>query len=210
MQASILRILDANANRAREALRVIEDYARFSLDDKQLCAELKRLRHDLTQTLAPVVSEAILHRDTPRDVGTDTKTDAEMQRSGVFVVITAAGKRLGEALRVLEEYLKIDRPEAAREVEAIRYRFYDMELRIARTLRRRDLFERVRLYVLITESLCRRSWLETAEQAIAGGAAVRRGAPVAETAPAVDVNAGAVENATGNVQPTTPVLNGSL
>src|SRR4051794_4807942 len=32
----VLRLLDANANRAREALRVVEDYARFVLDDGDL------------------------------------------------------------------------------------------------------------------------------------------------------------------------------
>ena len=32
----LLRLLDANANRAREALRVLEDYARFVLDDADL------------------------------------------------------------------------------------------------------------------------------------------------------------------------------
>ncbi len=43
----VLRILDANLNRAREALRVVEDYARFVLNDDALCGELKQLRHDL-------------------------------------------------------------------------------------------------------------------------------------------------------------------
>ena len=44
---STARILDASANRAREALRVMEDAARFLLNDPQLTAALKRLRHDL-------------------------------------------------------------------------------------------------------------------------------------------------------------------
>jgi len=42
-----LRIIDANANRAREALRVMEDAARFILNHQPLCAALKSLRHDL-------------------------------------------------------------------------------------------------------------------------------------------------------------------
>ncbi|MGO9113211.1 MAG: hypothetical protein ACLP9L_28590 [Thermoguttaceae bacterium] len=32
-QMALLRILDAAANRAREGLRVIEDWVRFALDD---------------------------------------------------------------------------------------------------------------------------------------------------------------------------------
>ena len=37
---SVLRLIDANANRAREALRVMEDAARFLLDDAELAGEL--------------------------------------------------------------------------------------------------------------------------------------------------------------------------
>src|SRR5436190_2119069 len=36
MNGPLLRLLDANANRAREALRVLEDYARFVLDDPSI------------------------------------------------------------------------------------------------------------------------------------------------------------------------------
>ena len=35
MNGPLLRLLDANANRAREALRVLEDYTRFVLNDKR-------------------------------------------------------------------------------------------------------------------------------------------------------------------------------
>ena len=76
MNGPVLRILDANFNRAREALRVIEDYARFVLDDQQVCASLKQLRHDLVEATSRFSSDAILHRDTPGDVGTTTKTSA--------------------------------------------------------------------------------------------------------------------------------------
>src|ERR1041384_8380909 len=130
MSPSVLRLLDANANRAREALRVIEDHARFILNDQNLCAALKQLRHDLTSPLNPFVSDAILHRDTPNDVGTGIKTDAESHRDDVAHVVTAAGKRLGEALRCLEEFAKTADPGAASAIEQIRYRFYDFEQRI--------------------------------------------------------------------------------
>ena len=45
-------------------------------------------------------------------------------------VLTAAGKRVGEALRAIEEFLKTVAPDEARRVEAARYRFYDFELRV--------------------------------------------------------------------------------
>jgi thiamine-phosphate pyrophosphorylase len=86
-------------------------------------------------------------------------------------VVTAAGKRLGEALRAVEEFLKTLAPGDAAKVEALRYRFYDAERRVALTLRPvAGRFADVRLYVLVTESLCRRPWLEAAEAAVLGGA----------------------------------------
>ena len=171
MSAPVLRILDANANRAREALRVIEDYARFALNDKALCEALKHLRHDLTAALAPLLPDAILHRDTPNDVGTDTKTPAELTRDDAAHVVTAAGKRLGEALRSLEEFSKTVSPPTAAALEQLRYRFYNTEAAVARTLHPpATRFDHVRLYVLITESACKRPWLDVAREALLGGA----------------------------------------
>lgn len=165
-----MRILDANANRAREALRVLEDYARFALNHDELSGALKEVRHGLASATSELLAEAILHRDTPGDVGTDNKTASEARREDLAAVVTAAGKRLGEAMRVIEEILKTENPVQAATVEKLRYRFYDLEQKIARTLNPADRFAHVRLYVLITESICKRPWLEAAEQAILGGA----------------------------------------
>jgi thiamine-phosphate pyrophosphorylase len=166
----ILRLIDANANRAREALRVMEDYARFILDADEISAEIKNLRHDLSQTLAPWLAEAILHRDTQGDVGTTIKTAGEQSRAGPPAVVTAAGKRAGEALRAIEEFLKIANPTDAAKIETLRYRLYPIEQKLSLTFRPADRLANVRLYVLITESACKRPWLETAELAIQGGA----------------------------------------
>lgn len=171
MNGPLLRLLDANANRAREALRVLEDYARFVIDDAAMSMALKELRHDLAGATRAFVGEAVLYRDTPGDVGTDNKTPAELKRADVRDIVTAAGKRLGEALRAIEEYLKALSPPDAARVESIRYRFYDVEHRLAFSLAPcGGRFDGVLLYVLVTESVCRRPWLEAAEEAILGGA----------------------------------------
>jgi thiamine-phosphate pyrophosphorylase len=169
MNGPVLRLLDANANRAREALRVAEDYARFVLDDDALSGRLKELRHELTRCVSPYLPAAILHRDTPGDVGTDNKTQAEGIRQDLAAVVTAAGKRLGEALRVIEEVLKTQSRMEALSVEALRYQWYAIEQAVHLTFRP-GRFSAVALYVLVTESVCRRPWLEAAAQAIAGGA----------------------------------------
>src|SRR5678815_1018977 len=103
MNGPVLRLLDANANRAREALRVVEDYARFVLDDAATSGALKEIRHDLATVLRPTVAEAILYRDTPGDVGTGNKTATESKREDVSDVVTAAGKRLGLSLIHISE-----------------------------------------------------------------------------------------------------------
>ena len=43
----MLRLLDANLNRAAEGLRVADDLARFVLDDAGLSGEFKAIRHGL-------------------------------------------------------------------------------------------------------------------------------------------------------------------
>jgi thiamine-phosphate pyrophosphorylase len=166
-----LRLLDANANRAREALRLAEDFARFALDDDQLCGTLKAIRHDLVQALPDAV-ELAAHRDTPGDVGTRLSTQTERRRIDLGHAVVAACKRFGEAARVIEEVLKTADATAAGAVERARYRFYEAERRLLQTLRPRARFAGVRVYVLITESACLGDWRRTAERAVAGGAQV--------------------------------------
>lgn len=165
----VLRILDANANRAREALRVMEEAARFLLDDAQLTTTLKQIRHDLTAQLARIDGlEAA--RDTPGDVGTRIATASEGERASEIQVVIAAGKRLSEALRAIEEYGKTIDPEFAAAVEQLRYRGYDVEQRLNRAMTA-PVAPQWRLCVLISESLCPGGdWLGVAAAAIDGGA----------------------------------------
>ncbi|MCB9867941.1 MAG: thiamine phosphate synthase [Phycisphaerales bacterium] len=171
MDPTVWRILDANSNRAREALRVMEDHARFALDDATLTELAKSLRHALAEALAPLAkARAVVMRDTPGDVGTQLAGSGEYQRGTSLDVVRAAGKRATEALRVLEEYGKtVDVPMAAA-VEAIRYRAYDLEKRIVHVADARARFADVRLYVLITQALCRHPWQEVMRRSAAGGA----------------------------------------
>jgi thiamine-phosphate pyrophosphorylase len=166
---SVLRILDANANRAREALRVMEDAARFALDDANLTEQLKQLRHDLVAVLKRF-DGLEFHRDTPGDIGTSISTDAERTRISIADVVIAAGKRLGEAMRTLEEYAKLIDSNAASRIEQLRYRAYDIEHRMHIRLAS-GRAKQWRVCVIITESLCtHHSWLDVARISIEAGA----------------------------------------
>jgi len=163
-----MRIIDANANRAREALRVMEEAARFHLDDARLTDDLKTLRHDFARALAPL-DGLWPHRDTPGDVGTALTAEGERTRESIAHVASAAGKRLSEAMRAIEEYGKVIDPSFAASIDSLRYRGYELE----RRLNARLIGSRARqwaLCFLLTESLCPHGWRATLEQAIEGGA----------------------------------------
>lgn len=169
---SLLRLMDASANRAREALRVMEDSARFGLGDTELIALLKTLRHGLRDALnQPQLDRGLLlaARDVDHDEGRDIKTPAEQTRSGLPDLAAAASSRLTEALRSLEESAKALGADA-RPIERLRYQAYTAEQRLLLALGPRRC-PQWRLCVLITESLCTHySWHEVARLAIQAGA----------------------------------------
>ncbi len=166
-----LRILDACANRAREGLRVVEDYCRFVLDDAFLCGELKQLRHNLTTALAGLPVDHLLEaRETQRDVGASISTEAEGERASLTAVARANWKRLQEALRSLEEYGKTIGPDLGRALEQLRYRTYTLERSAGLGAVAQERLADVRLCVLLTAAHCTGSPEGTIREAAAGGA----------------------------------------
>ncbi|MBQ2851581.1 MAG: thiamine phosphate synthase [Thermoguttaceae bacterium] len=124
----IYRILDAAANRGREALRVVEDAARFLEDDAELTARLKETRHRFAAAQNRFDRrERLDARDVDADVGTRVETEDEYRRTSLADVLAANFARLQEAARSLEEYSKIVAPEVARDWEQIRYAAYSLE-----------------------------------------------------------------------------------
>jgi thiamine-phosphate pyrophosphorylase len=167
------RILDAGANRSREALRVLEDHARFALNDAFLCRQWKQLRHDLAQALCLLPGSLLLEaRDTLHDVGTAISTEQEWQRTSLHAVVQSNVKRLQEALRSLEEYGKIVAVEFAQQIEKIRYQSYTLERAVVQGGRSRERLADAQLYVLVTDALCRVSLVGTVKEAALGGAQI--------------------------------------
>ncbi len=163
------RVLDANANRAREAMRVLEDAARFGLDDPAASAQLKRMRHGIQEALAKLPRGRLAGtRDVEGDVGRTISTPGEARRSGWGDVVAAAGSRLTEALRSIEELLKIEAIEAAQAVEAFRYEAYELAPRLERAIRAGER-RQWRLCLLLSVDRCRHPWEHTLTEAIGGG-----------------------------------------
>lgn len=172
LDPKLLRMLDANLNRAREGLRVVEDCARFVLDDRALSTQCKSIRHRLraaVDELGLPDNALIGARDTTHDVGTSITADGEQHRpDGMRDLVAAACKRATEALRVIEESAKaLGRSGSA--FESIRYTLYTIEQRVMLALR--PPCPQWTLCVLVTRSLCtHHDPIEVVKRAAAGGA----------------------------------------
>lgn len=100
----ILRILDANLNRLKEGLRVIEDIMRFMYDNKECTYKIKNLRHKARLSNE---TEILRHRNITSDIGKDS-IKTESVRESVSEIMTANFHRVFESARVLEEMLKLE------------------------------------------------------------------------------------------------------
>lgn len=172
---SIQRILDASANRCREGLRVLEEYVRFHREDAGLTEQLKALRHQLQGCLSGLRLESQLHcRDTAGDVGTGISLPSERSRQSLLDVLRANAKRVEESLRVLEEYGKLICVPSAMGIEALRYRFYDLEKQILGTPRdaRQAKLNACHLYLLIAEQACLQPLDVVVRESAAGGVGI--------------------------------------
>ncbi|PAF43091.1 thiamine-phosphate pyrophosphorylase [Helicobacter sp. 11S03491-1] len=119
-------MLDANLNRLKEGIRVIEDTARYLQDDKKIASRLKNLRH--TATLNHFNS-LLNSRDSIGDVLKKT-ISSEAKRQDIKAIVSANFKRAQESSRVLEEYLKYEELKDFGNSEIfknIRYELYEIE-----------------------------------------------------------------------------------
>jgi thiamine-phosphate pyrophosphorylase len=151
MERSSYRIIDANFNRAREAVRVIEDYCRFALNCDSLSQRARQLRHNLCAAVSNLNTEQLIaSRDTLNDVGVGSVVDNQMRRTDLHDCFTAAAKRLPEALRTIGEIAQIINPAIALKIEDLRYTAYTLEKDIVLFSSSAEKFKRVKLYVIIT------------------------------------------------------------
>jgi len=154
MEQAVYRIIDANFNRAREAARSVEEFCRFVLNSETLTRRAKQFRHELTACIGDLDAVRLISsRDTLGDVGAGQRVDKQLSRADLSDCFTAACKRLSEALRVLEEALRIQDPPAADTIEWLRYTAYTLEKDIVLQSVSIEKFKSVRLYVVISSRL---------------------------------------------------------
>ncbi len=160
--AALYRILDANLDRAREGLRVIEEWCRFGLNNPDLSETCKGLRQELGRLHHP---EFRLARDTPGDVGTTLSHPQEQHRADIPAVLMANLCRVQEALRALEEYGKVYDPRMGEAFQQLRYQTYTLESALLAAGRSQRL-RQIPLYLVTSPS---ETLLEKVEGALQGG-----------------------------------------
>ena len=130
---NIIRIIDANLNRSREGLRVVEDLVRFVLDDAELASQMKSARHEITLTAKqlPIDDLTLLDaRNSKGDVGVELNSESEDTRIDLSQIAIANIRRAEESMRVLEELSKLYSPEIGLRFKRLRFRLYDLEKQI--------------------------------------------------------------------------------
>ncbi len=121
--SKIYRLIDANINRLREGIRVLEDIQRFIYDNKELSKKLKKLRHQCR------ISDYLSYLETRDIIGDVLKetTNSERKRENLDSLILSNIKRSQESARVLEESFKLIDHVQAEKFKQIRYSLYDIE-----------------------------------------------------------------------------------
>jgi thiamine-phosphate pyrophosphorylase len=176
-------MIDANLNRSSEGLRVLEDVARFLLNDAELSQRLKSLRHDLARETKSLSVGLLSHRNSEHDVGHPFPIPPREKKlnikttspQGLLDLVTANAKRVEESLRVVEELAKL--PELSSMLnsasfEQTRFALYTLERDLISRISRRDKIGRISgLYVILDRQfLAGRDAMDIAGQIIEGGA----------------------------------------
>jgi thiamine-phosphate pyrophosphorylase len=148
-QVPIERLIDANLDRAREGLRVMEEWARFALERPDLVWRCKDLRQRLGQLHDERYKFA---RDAAGDPATGLAHPAQDRRRDGPAIVAANAARVQEALRVLEEFGRLVDGDLAAAAAVCRYSLYDLEVAMLRATNsqgdRRARLARCRLYLV--------------------------------------------------------------
>ena len=123
------RTIDANFNRYKEGIRVIEDILRYEFNSP-LSKELKKLRH----IKLPNYEEIIKHRDSINDILKPSTKD-ELKRLSLKDLVISNFKRAQESARVLEEIYKLIDLKTSETFKNSRYLLYNFEKEILNLLK---------------------------------------------------------------------------
>ena len=147
----IYQIMDANLDRAREGLRVLEDWARFALGENDSVKKIKNFRQILGKNHLEVYKQS---RNFIKDECKGLTHQEQFKRNTPDQIISSNAGRVQEALRVIEEFSRQHNHELSKIAAEIRYEIYSLEielLRLSKSKRSEEILKENDLYVITDE-----------------------------------------------------------
>ncbi len=123
----IYQIIDANLDRAREGLRVLEDWARFGLGEEKYVKSIKNFRQILGKNHLEVYKQSRNHIE---DKCKGLTHQEQLNRKTFEQIISSNSGRVQEALRVVEEFSRLHNHELSKIAAEIRYEIYTIEVEL--------------------------------------------------------------------------------
>jgi len=123
----ISQIIDANLDRAREGLRVLEDWSRFGIGREDLVIKIKNFRQILGKNHLYFYKKS---RNHVLDKCRGISHEEQFKRKNSENIISSNAARVQEALRVIEEFSRDHNLELSKIASEIRYEIYNLELEI--------------------------------------------------------------------------------
>ena len=162
----IYQIIDANLDRAREGLRVLEDWARFGLGKENLVIKIKNFRQILGKNHLEIYK---ISRNNVEDQCKGLSHVEQLQRKSPYKVISSNSARVQEALRVIEEFSRNNNDKLSKIASEIRYEIYTLEIELLNfSIRKRAelIISENNLYSITDQ---RENLLEIIEKLLLGG-----------------------------------------
>ncbi|AIQ95582.1 thiamine phosphate synthase [Prochlorococcus sp. MIT 0604] len=162
----IYQIIDANLDRAREGLRVLEDWARFGLGNEKQVERIKNFRQILGKNHLEVYKQSRNHTE---DKCKGITHQEQNNRKTSEQIISSNSGRVQEALRVIEEFSRIHNYELSKIASGIRYEIYTLEVDLLSSSKCKNLEEILKendLYVITDQ---KENLLEIIEEILIAG-----------------------------------------
>ena len=121
----IYQIIDANLDRSREGLRVLEDWARFGLGEEKYVERIKNFRQILGKNHLEIYKQS---RNYIEDKCKGLTHQEQINRKTSEEIISSNSGRVQEALRVIEEFSRLHNHELSKIASEIRYEIYTIEI----------------------------------------------------------------------------------
>ena len=162
----IYQIIDANLDRAREGLRVLEDWARFGLGNEDFVVRTKNFRQILGKNHLEIYKTS---RNFIEDQCKGLSHYEQITRKNPEKIISSNSARVQEALRVIEEFSRDHNTKLSKIASEIRYEIYTLEIDLLNfnTRKRAELIISENNLYCITDQ--NKNLLEIIEKILSGG-----------------------------------------